>query len=326
MKILEVNNLVMHYKLAMGGWVRAVDDVSFSLNRGDGLGIVGESGCGKTSLGLSILRILPDNAEIKGGEIILDGINILRLPESRFRREIRWKRISMIFQGAMNALNPLYTVGEQIVEAIKLHEKCSNEEAWERARESLEMVGINPNRVNSYPFELSGGMRQRVVIAMALALKPEIVIADEPTTALDVLVQSRVLHLIKRLQEEFNLSLILISHDVSIIAQMVNHVGIMYAGKIVEYGNVENVFLNPRHPYTYALLKAVPDIKGKPRRLEGLSGAPPDLSNPPSGCRFHPRCKFAIEECKTMEPKLIPVGNEHFVACIRADEIESKLG
>jgi len=316
----------MHYDLDGRGWVRAVDNVSFTLDKGMCVGIVGESGCGKSSLGLTILRLLPYNGVIKKGEILLDGENILAVPEERFRKEIRWKRISMIFQGAMNALNPLFTVGDQIAEAILVHERTSKRKALRRARELLEMVGIDPERVKSYPFELSGGMKQRVVIAMALALNPEVLIADEPTTALDVMVQARILHLIKRLQRELGLSLIFISHDVSVIAQMANYVAIMYAGKFVEYGRIEDVFLRPRHPYTYLLLKAVPDVKGKPRRLEGIPGAPPDLADPPTGCRFHPRCPFATEKCKKIDPNPQEVDNMHLVACVRADEIKDELG
>lgn len=326
-KLLEVKNLKMYYEVVGRGWVRAVDDVSFELDRGEGLGIVGESGCGKSSLGMTLLRILPENAKIISGEVYLNGENILAMSEKRFRRKYRWKSISMVFQGAMNALNPLFTVGEQIIETIKIHDKnISDSAALRRAKELLEMVGIDPERVKSYPFELSGGMKQRVVIAMALALNPDILIADEPTTALDVIVQSRILHLLKRLQRELGLSLIFISHDVSVIAQMVDHVAVMYAGKFLEYGRIEDVFLRPRHPYTYFLLRGVPDIKGEPRRLEWIPGTPPNLLNPPIGCRFHPRCPFRTEVCEKEEPKLINTDSNHYVACHRVDELSLQMG
>jgi len=319
--LLEVENLRMYYEILGKGLVRAVDNVSFSLDRGETIGIVGESGCGKSSLAMTLLRLLPTNAKVLGGKVLLNGEDILRMDIERFRKEIRWKRISMVFQGAMNALNPVIKVGDQIAEAIMLHEPVSKKEAMKRVRELLKMVGIDPSRANNYPFEFSGGMRQRVMIAMALALNPDIVIADEPTTALDVVVQAQILKLIKDLQRKFKLSVILISHDISMVSELSEKIAVMYAGQIVEYGNIIDVYTNPLHPYTKALLASVPSIKGKRRRLSSIPGAPPDLLSPPSGCRFHPRCPFKTKQCIEEEPELIKAERNHFVKCHRFDEL-----
>jgi len=315
MPLLEVDSLKMYYEIEGRGWVKAVDGVSLWLEKGDSLGLAGESGCGKTSLAMTILKLLPSNGRIFGGKVIFDGENIYELSEEEFRRRIRWKSISIIPQGAMNALNPVVRVGDQIVEAILLHEDISREEAKERVKNLFKMVGLDPSRVNSYPHELSGGMRQRVMTAMALACNPKLVIADEPTTALDVIVQAQVLKLIKNLQTKFNLSLILITHDLSIISEICDWVAVMYAGKIVEYGPVELVYESPQHPYTRGLLAAVPSVKGKKRRLESIPGAPPDLLSPPTGCRFHPRCKYAEKMCMEEEPPLEKLEDGRFVAC-----------
>ncbi|MCD6445144.1 ABC transporter ATP-binding protein [Candidatus Bathyarchaeota archaeon] len=313
--LLEVKDLRMYYEVGEGKFVKAVDGVSFNLDREEALGIVGESGCGKSSLAITILRILPSNARILGGEVLLDGVDILRLDENRLRKEVRWREISMVFQGSMNALNPIIKVGDQIAEAIMLHEKVSKREAHRRAEELLSLVGIDPSRASSYPFELSGGQKQRAMIAMALALNPKVLIADEPTTALDVIVQAQTLKLIKELQSKLKLSLILISHDVSVIAEMSDKVAVMYAGKIVEYGPAIEVLLRPKHPYTSALLKAVPSIRESKRKLAYIPGVPPNLVNPPSGCRFHPRCPYAMDICREKEPNLKEVGKDHLVAC-----------
>jgi len=315
MPLLEVDSLKMYYEIEGRGWVKAVDGVSLWLEKGDSLGLAGESGCGKTSLAMTILKLLPSNGRIFGGKVVFDGENIYELSEEEFRRRIRWKSISIIPQGAMNALNPVVRVGDQIVEAILLHEDISREEAKERVKNLFKMVGLDPSRVNSYPHELSGGMRQRVMTAMALACNPKLVIADEPTTALDVIVQAQVLKLIKNLQTKFNLSLILITHDLSIISEICDWVAVMYAGKIVEYGPVELVYESPQHPYTRGLLAAVPSVKGKKRRLESIPGAPPDLLSPPTGCRFHPRCKYAEKMCMEEEPPLEKLEDGRFVAC-----------
>ncbi len=305
----------MYYEIPGRGWVKAVDNVSFTLDRNEALGIVGESGCGKSSLATTLLKILPSNARIFSGRVMLDGVDILKLSEDRLRKEVRWKKISIVFQGSMNALNPIMKVGDQIVEAILTHEKMSKGDAWSRAEELLALVGIDPSRASSYPFELSGGQKQRAMIAMALALNPEVLIADEPTTALDVIVQAQILKLLKDLQRRLGLSLILISHDISAVSELSDKVAVMYAGKIVEIGSSTQVFLNPRHPYTQALLEAVPSIKEEKKRLKSIPGTPPNLLAPPPGCRFHPRCPYAMGVCRSSEPVLKEVEPGHKVAC-----------
>ncbi|MEM2218098.1 MAG: ABC transporter ATP-binding protein, partial [Thermofilaceae archaeon] len=248
--LLAVENLKMYYGVD-GETVKAVDGVDFSLGEAESLGIVGESGCGKSSLAMTLLKILPSNARIVSGRIVLDGMDIVGLPEDKLRREIRWRKVSMVFQGSMNALNPVIKVGEQIAEAIIVHvDGIAKKEALEKAADLLEMVGLDRSTLKRYPFELSGGQRQRAVIAMALALNPRVLIADEPTTALDVIVQAQILKLLKELKERLRLSIVFISHDVSVISEVSNKVAIMYAGKFVESGSTEAVFLNPSHPYT----------------------------------------------------------------------------
>ncbi|MBO8141537.1 MAG: ABC transporter ATP-binding protein [Firmicutes bacterium] len=317
---LVVDNLQMHYRTREGD-VRAVDGVSFTVAPGRALGIVGESGCGKSSLGLTLLRLLPDNGRVVGGSVRLDGDDLLAMDEETFRRRVRWRRISMVFQGAMGALNPVLTVGGQITEAILAHERVSLADAERRARELLEMVGINPVRFGDYPHQFSGGMKQRAVIAMALACNPELVIADEPTTALDVMVQAQVLEAIAGLRRQRQLSMILVSHDLSVIAQMCDEVAVMYAGKIVEYGPVEEVFVHPKHPYTQGLTQAFPDIRGDRAPIVSIPGNPPHLADPPTGCRFHPRCPLAGEDCARLEPVLDAKGSpSHRVACHRVAE------
>jgi len=318
-EVLKVTNLKMWYFLEDGSKVRAVDGVTFTVFRGKTLGIVGESGSGKSSLAMTLIRILPLNAKIVEGsiEIATDKgfVDIVKLSESELRSKIRWKYISVIPQGAMNALNPFMKIGDQIVEAILLHENISKKEALERAKNILKYVGIDPSRLDSYPHELSGGQRQRAVIAMALATYPRVIVADEPTTALDVITQAQVIKLLKELQKKFNFGLIFITHDLSLIAQIADYVAVMYAGKIVEYGPLEKLFKEPLHPYTKALLEAIPRLYGEKRRLRGIPGTPPDLRSPPPGCRFHPRCPYADDICKKEEPQLKSVGDGRLVAC-----------
>lgn len=316
MAILEVEGLKTYFR-TMRGYVRAVDGVSFRVEKGEAMGLAGESGCGKTTTALSVLKILPSNGVIVDGKIIFDKKDITKYSEDEMREKIRWKGISLIFQGAMNAMNPVQRVGDQIIEAIQLHESdVERKEADQRARRLLEIVGINPTRVDSYPHEFSGGMRQRAMIAMALASNPEIVIADEPGTALDVIVAAQVLKLLKELKEKLNLAMILITHDLSIIAEICEKTAIMYAGRIAEYGDVVAIFKDPIHPYTQGLIGAFPNIKDKQRiRMQSIPGSPPDLLHPPTGCRFHPRCQYAMDICKKEEPKLIEVGKSHSVAC-----------
>jgi len=310
--LLSVENLKAYF-FTMKGPVKAVDDVTFSLERGDVLGLAGESGCGKTTTALAILKLLPEPGRIVNGRIIFDGMDLVKLSEEEMRRKVRWKRISLIFQGAMNALNPVFKVGDQIAEAIMLHEDVTKEEALERAAELFEMIGIEKSMINRYPFELSGGMRQRAMIAMALACRPDLVISDEPTTALDVIVQAQVLKLMTKLKDELNLSFIVITHDLSVIAEVCNKVAIMYAGKLAEIGDVVTIFKKPMHPYTQGLIGAFPSVKEK-KELISIPGYPPDLLNPPKGCRFQPRCKYAMDICKKEEPEM-KIIEGHRVAC-----------
>jgi len=312
--LLEVKDLYTYFYTTKGV-VRAVDGVSFTLNKGEVLGIAGESGCGKSTLAYSIIRLVPPPGKIKSGEIYFMGENILKMDRETFRKKVRWKGISMIFQGAMNALNPVYTVGDQIAEVIMIHEGLSKREAYVRVYKLLSLVGIDPRRAHSYPHELSGGMRQRVLIAMALALSPSLVIADEPTTALDVVVQAQIMNLLKKLQRDLKTSIILITHDLSLIAEIADKVAIMYAGKIVEIGTSEQIYYNPQHPYTKGLLAAIPRIRGEITKLEWIPGVPPDLRNPPPGCRFAPRCKFKFEPCDKEEPPIIEIEPGHYVSC-----------
>lgn len=312
--LLQVRNLKTYF-YTLKGVVKAVDDVSFELNRGESLGIAGESGCGKSTLAFSLIRLVPPPGKIAGGSIIFQGRDITKLSEEEFRREVRWQGISMVFQGAMNVLNPVYTVGDQIAELFMVHKGYTKQEGLKEAERLLQMVGIDPRRVKSYPFELSGGMKQRVVIAMALALSPSLVIADEPTTALDVVVQAQIMNLLKKLKQELKTSIILISHDLSLIAELADKVAIMYGGKIVEYGQSDLVYNNPQHPYTKGLLGSIPRLRGEIKDLTWIPGTPPDLINPPPGCRFHPRCPYAMDKCKKEEPPIIEVEKSHYVAC-----------
>ncbi len=324
MALLEVEDVKIYY-YTLKGIVKAVDGVSFSLEKGEVLGIAGESGSGKSTLAWGLLGLVPPPGRIVSGAIRLDGEDITRLSEAELRRRVRWKRISMIFQGAMNVLTPVYTVGRQMVETMVVQGGLSEEEARARAFELLESVGLDRSIFYRYPHELSGGQKQRVVIAMALSLEPDIVIADEPTTALDVIVQAQILNLLKRLQREKGISFILISHDLGIIAELADKVMVMYAGKVVEYGPADIVLKRPRHPYSYLLLQSFPRLRG-PRVLRYIPGTPPDLRNPPSGCRFHPRCPVAVERCEREEPPLERLGEGHYVACWRSrdgvEEIE----
>jgi peptide/nickel transport system ATP-binding protein len=315
MPILDVQNLSTYY-LTDRGPVRAAEGVSFELAKGEAMGLAGESGCGKTTVALSLLKILPSNGQVVGGKILANNIDIVQLSEAEMRKRIRWKVISMIFQGAMNAMNPLYKVGDQIVEAIKLHgPEVTRKEAKERAAKLLEMVGIDASRVENYPHEFSGGMKQRALIAMSLCSNPEIVIADEPGTALDVIVQAQVLRLMIELKEKLNLSMVMISHDLSMIAEVCQKLSIMYAGHLVEHGDIVKIFKNPLHPYTVDLIESFPSIKAEKQAMVSIPGFPPNLLNPPSACRFHPRCKYAMDICRKETPKLVEVSPNHFAAC-----------
>jgi len=315
MPILDVQDLRTYYS-TLRGPVKAVDGVGLQVSQGEALGLAGESGCGKTTVALSLMRILPSSGKIMGGKILFKDKDIVTLNEKQMRK-IRWKGMSIVFQGAMNALNPLFRLGDQISEAILTHEaKVSKREAMKRTRKLLELVGLEPKRTKDYPHELSGGMRQRGLIAMALACNPQLLIADEPGTALDVIVQAQVLSLMEELKRKLNLAMLLITHDLSIIADTCEKVAIMYAGKIVEHGDIADIFKEPLHPYTQGLIGAFPSIKAAKKRISSIPGLPPDLLNPPSGCRFHPRCSYAKDLCKSEDPVEIRVSEgSHFAAC-----------
>ena len=313
MALLDVKGLKVQFE-TQEGTVRAVDGVNFSLDEGESLGLAGESGCGKTTAALAIMGLLPSNGRIAGGSVEYAGYDLTKMTRNQIRG-IRWKHISIIFQGAMNALNPVRRIGAQIAEPIVLHDKVDDEEAMKRVGELLEMVGIPRERSREYPHEFSGGMRQRVMIAMALACNPRIVIADEPVTALDVMIQAQILELLERLKSELGLSMILISHDLSVMAETCDSMAIMYAGKIEETGGVRDIFKRPNHPYTRDLIAAFPDLDG-PSTLPGyISGLLPSLIDPPAGCRFHPRCKYAWQRCVDEEPDLVPIEDGHCSAC-----------
>ncbi len=304
----------MHYTTRKGE-VYAVDDVSFNLREGEALGLVGESGCGKTSIAISLLRLLPENARVIKGSIVLSGVDLLTLPEEEMR-QYRWKRIAMVFQAAMNSLDPVYRVGDQIIEALNTHvETMTNAQARERVAQLYKKVGLDPALMDRYPHEYSGGMRQRAVIAMALSCNPDMIIADEPTTALDVIVQDKLLREMRAIQEQLGMGMIYISHDIAVIAEVSNRIGVMYAGRLVEMADSAEIFEHPLHPYTYALMSAFPSITGPKRALATLPGEPPDLLHPPPGCRFHPRCPRATEICKQQVPPLKDYGGRHFAAC-----------
>ncbi len=312
--LLVVKDLRTHFKLETGS-VKAVDGVSFRLDDGEAVGLAGESGCGKTTTALSLVQILPGNARIrKGSSIELFGIDLVPKTENQLRR-YRWREISIVFQGAMNALNPVQRVGEQIAEPIEIRLGESKERSARRAAELLELVGIPRKRAAAYPHELSGGMRQRAMIAMALACDPAIVIGDEPTTALDVMVQAQILQLLERLRRELGLSLLLITHDLSVIAETCDRTIIMYAGRVAEEGPVGRIFTAPRHPYTEKLLGAFPSIQTDRRTLEMIPGTPPDLRDPPAGCRFHPRCPVAMDVCREVVPPEVLFPDGVRVAC-----------
>jgi oligopeptide/dipeptide ABC transporter ATP-binding protein len=311
--LLEVTDLRTHFKLERG-WVKAVDGVSFGLADGEALGLAGESGCGKTTTALSLIRLLPENGAIRSGSVKLFGIDLVPKSERAIRR-YRWREISIVFQGAMNALNPVIRVRDQIAEPIRIRLGQTDAAAGARAAELLDLVGIPRKRLGAYPHELSGGMRQRAMIAMALACDPAIVIGDEPTTALDAMVQAQILQLLEQLRADLGLSLILITHDLSVIAETCDRVLVMYAGRVAEEGSVGRVFTAPRHPYTRKLLGAFPNIRADRRTLEVIPGEPPDLLAPPAGCRFAPRCSFAMPVCSEVVPPEVRFDDGVRVAC-----------
>lgn len=319
-KILEIKDLVVQYRTDESV-VEAVNNISLTVERGESLGLVGETGAGKTTTALSIMQLLPEfNAKIISGDILYEGESVIHMSEAR-KRDFRGNKASMIFQDPMTALNPTLTVGDQITEVIRLHNKLSREDAEKRAVDVLEMVGIPGTRFGDYPHQFSGGMKQRVVIAIALACRPELLIADEPTTALDVTIQAQVLDLIAKLKEENNTSMILITHDLGVIAETCQSAAIMYAGEIVEYGTVEHIFNNTSHPYTEGLFGSIPNLNRKVERLTPIPGLAPDPTNLPKGCKFAPRCKYATDACKSGEIPVVEVESGHLVKCLRANAV-----
>ena len=319
MSLLEVKHLRTYFDTSMGEY-KAVDDASFDLDYGEALGLVGESGCGKTTCALSIAKLLPKEGRVAGGEILLEGTDILQLSDDQVRAK-RWKEVSIIFQGAMNALNPVMKVGDQIAEAIVLHEKRKQEDALLRAADLFELVEMPRNRIHNYPHEFSGGMKQRAMIAMALACNPKVVIGDEPTTALDVMVQAQILNLLEKLRQELNMGLILITHDLSILGETCDKIAVMYGGKVVEIGAVEDIFERTAHPYTERLISCFPNI-GKEKVIPpGIEGTPPNMFAPPLGCSFHPRCHRARDICKSEVPIPVKISEKHFSACHLCREV-----
>jgi len=320
MSLLEVEDLSIRFRTS-AGFVQAVDRVSLRVERGEMLGLAGESGCGKTTTALALPRLLPETAETTSGQVRLDGRDLLTLSEREMER-VRWREVAFVFQGAMNALDPVLTVGSQILEPIRLHEPdTSRQAARARVDELLEQVGIPARRGREYPHEFSGGMRQRVMIAMALACRPKLLIADEPVTALDVMVQAQILQLLQRLRDELGIAMILISHDLSVIAESCDNAVVMYAGRVAERGSVEAIFERPTHPYTRALIRAFPDVTGVRTLIAGIPGAPPDLRTPIGGCAFVDRCAVAIDACRGTEPALRAVGEGHVAACHLAEAL-----
>ncbi|HET7391900.1 MAG TPA: ABC transporter ATP-binding protein [Nitrososphaeraceae archaeon] len=300
-KLLVLN--LQAYYFTEKGIIRAVDDISFSINERESLGIAGESGCGKSSLGAAILRTMQAPGRIiEGSSIILNGVDIARLSNDDFNKKIRWKKIAMVFQGAMNSLDPVYTIGDQMTEIMQQHQFKGNTEV--KISEYLKQVGLDQSVAKRYPHELSGGMKQRVIIAMALLLEPDVVIADEPTTALDVLVQAQIINLLKRLKKERGMTIILITHDMAIISEIADKVGIMYAGQLVEFGSAVEVYRNPKHPYSQALISAIPKLRSDNNKLQFIKGNPPNMLNLPLGCRFYARCPYAMNICKQDPPKI----------------------
>ena len=313
--LLDVRNLTIHY-MTDEGIVRAVNGLDLKLSCGETLGLIGETGAGKTTAALGMLRLVPDPpGKIIGGEILFEGKNIVTASEKEMR-EIRGRKVSMIFQDPMTSLNPVIPVRDQIAEVILLHEKVTAAQALKKAEEVLERVGIGADRAREYPHQFSGGMRQRVVIAIALACNPRLLIADEPTTALDVTVQAQVLQLMKNLKTEYNTAMIMITHDLGIVADICDNVAIMYAGNIVEYAGKRELYKNPRHPYTIGLFNSLPDIKKDEDSLKPIHGLMPDPRDLPSGCPFHPRCDMAKPECSTTVPPNVKVGENHTVKCL----------
>lgn len=310
---MTVEKLYLYYRTRKGS-VKAVDGVSFKLYQGETLAIVGETGCGKSSLARALIRLLPRNVEVYKGKVLIDGEDVMKLSDEEFRVKVRWRKISMVFQGAMNSLNPVLRIDYQVAEPLMVHLGLDEDEALERAREMLLKVGIPKPLLNRYPFELSGGMRQRVVIAMALIANPKIVILDEPTSALDVITQANIMNLLKKIKRSFNLSYIFITHDLALASELADRIAVMYAGQIVEVADAETFYSKPAHPYAQKLSAAIPRLRGS-SKVEFIPGLPPSLINPPPGCRFAPRCPYATEKCRREEPPEVKMSGGRVVKC-----------
>ena len=318
-ELLNIEDLSIYY-ITEAGETKAVNNLNLKLGKGETLGFVGETGAGKTTTALGIMRLVPNPpGKIVSGKISFDGEDILSKTEKEMQ-EIRGNKISMIFQDPMTSLNPVMTVGEQIGEVLALHQNLKKEELKEKTAQMLETVGIKRERINDYPHQFSGGMKQRVVIAMALACNPMLIIADEPTTALDVTIQAQVLELMIELQNKYKTSMIMITHDLGIVAEICDHVAIMYAGSVIEYGTVEKLYTDPKHPYTKGLFASIPTLDADEESLHVIKGTPPNPVDLPTGCKFHPRCEFATERCKCEVPKMIDLDDSHCVSCFLFDK------
>jgi oligopeptide/dipeptide ABC transporter ATP-binding protein len=311
--LLQIKDLEVRYA-TRAGLVKAVDRVDLEVRRGETLGLVGESGCGKSTLGFSILRLIREPGEIVGGQILFDGEDLLQKTEQEMVG-IRGKNIAMIFQDPMTCLNPLQRIDDHFIETVNIHERASAQEAHQRAADLVDKLGIIASRLTDYPHQLSGGMRQRIMIGLALVLNSDLIIADEPTTSLDVIVEAQILELMKGLKRDFNLTMILITHNMGIVAELADRIAVMYAGKLVEVAEAVPLYDKPLHPYTRGLLKSIPNISLEEQKLETMPGSPPDLIEPPTGCNFHPRCPYAMEKCSSFEPPMKEIENGHRAAC-----------
>jgi peptide/nickel transport system ATP-binding protein len=312
--LYSIRNLTVEYTTRAGA-VRAVDEISLDIRRGEILGLVGESGCGKSTLGKALMRLHTGPAKITTGELLFDGRDLMKLTDQEMP-DVRGAEIGMVFQDPMTSLNPVQRISEHLVETIQTHEpEISRKEALERSDNLIERLGIRRERIKDYPHQMSGGMRQRVMISLALSLRAKLVIADEPTTSLDVIVEAQFLDLLKELQKEFGLTILLITHNIGVVAEVADRIAVMYAAKLVELGGVNDVFAQPKHPYTQGLMRSVPNIKLDGGELYKMAGAPPDLSHPPSGCRFHPRCPFVMDICREQEPTLEDIEGGQLASC-----------
>jgi len=316
-KHLDLKDFVMYYRTSRGE-VKAVDNVSFSLNKGETVAVIGESGCGKSSLAKSLIRVLPRNISVYKGTVLLDGLNLMELDEKTFEKEIRWVKITYIPQAALNSLNPVIKIGDQMIEPLVIRNKTRKNEALQMAAKTLRSLGITEEFLYRYPFELSGGMRQRVIIAMSLMVKPELMLLDEPTSSLDVLTQANIMNLMKKIKEELKPSMIFITHDVSLSSELADKIAVMYAGQIVEFNTADKFYRDPAHPYSQKLMESVPTLRVD-KNLDYIPGSPPSLLNPPKGCRFRERCPWRFEKC-TEDPPLISLEKDFYVRCwLRAE-------